>query len=98
MSHPIRDVKIPSPGTHGSDMIWKQVVKLAFVNVQFLRGMYIEDTDCTDTGMSKGVKHSDSVIRKIPCRTKCQPTPILLPGKSHGWGAGTLNIHWKDFC
>ena len=33
-------------------MIWKQVVKLAFVNVQFLRGMYIEDTDCTDTGMS----------------------------------------------
>jgi len=26
------------------------------------------------------------VIRKIPWRTKCQPTPILLPGKSRGWG------------
>ena len=53
MSHPIRDVKIPSPGTHGSDVILKQVVKLAFVNVQFLRGMYTEDTGCTDTGMSE---------------------------------------------
>ena len=24
-------------------------------------------------------------IRKIPWRRKWQPTPVLLPGKSHGW-------------
>ena len=26
----------------------------------------------------------DSWVRKIPCRRKWQPTPVLLPGKSHG--------------
>ena len=25
-----------------------------------------------------------SWVRKIPCRNKWQPTPVLLPGKSHG--------------
>ena len=23
-------------------------------------------------------------VRKIPWRRKCQPTPVFLPGKSHG--------------
>ena len=27
---------------------------------------------------------SDSWVRKIPWRSKWQPIPILLPGKSHG--------------
>ena len=27
----------------------------------------------------------DSWIGKIPWRRKWQPTPVLLPGKSHGW-------------
>ena len=27
----------------------------------------------------------DSWVRKIPCRRKWQPTPVLLPGKFHGW-------------
>ena len=27
----------------------------------------------------------DSWVRKIPWRRKWQPTPVLLPGKSHGW-------------
>ena len=27
----------------------------------------------------------DSWVRKIPWRRKWQPTPIFLPGKSHGW-------------
>ena len=26
----------------------------------------------------------DSWVRKIPCRKKWHPTPVLLPGKSHG--------------
>ena len=26
----------------------------------------------------------DPWVRKIPCRRKWQPTPIFLPGKSHG--------------
>jgi len=26
----------------------------------------------------------DPWVRKIPCRRKWQPTPVLLPGKSHG--------------
>ena len=24
-------------------------------------------------------------VRKIPQRRKWQPTPVLLPGKAHGW-------------
>ena len=27
----------------------------------------------------------DSWVRKIPWRRKWQPTPVFLPGKSHGW-------------
>ena len=27
----------------------------------------------------------DPWVRRIPCRRKWQPTPVLLPGKSHGW-------------
>ena len=27
----------------------------------------------------------DSWVGKIPWRRKWQPTPVLLPGKSHGW-------------
>ena len=27
----------------------------------------------------------DPWVRKIPWRRKWQPTPIFLPGKSHGW-------------
>ena len=26
-------------------------------------------------------------VRKIPWRRKWQPTPVFLPGKSHGWGS-----------
>ena len=26
----------------------------------------------------------DPWVRKIPCRRKWQPTPVFLPGKSHG--------------
>ena len=27
----------------------------------------------------------DPCVRNIPCRRKQQPTPVFLPGKSHGW-------------
>ena len=27
----------------------------------------------------------DPWVRKIPWRSKWQPSPVLLPGKSHGW-------------
>ena len=27
----------------------------------------------------------DPWVRKVPRRRKWQPTPVLLPGKSHGW-------------
>ena len=29
--------------------------------------------------------HIQSLVGKIPWRGKWQPTPVLLPGKSHGW-------------
>ena len=60
-------------------------MRVASVNVQFLGGMYTEDTDCADTGMSEEVKHGACVIGKVPWRKKCQPTPVLFPGKSQGW-------------
>ena len=30
-------------------------------------------------------RHGFSSWVKIPWRRKCQPTPVFLPGKSHGW-------------
>ena len=30
---------------------------------------------------------SDPWVRKVPWRKKWQPTPVFLPGKSHGWGS-----------
>ena len=27
----------------------------------------------------------DPWVKKIPCRREWQPTPVFLPGKSHGW-------------
>ena len=35
----------------------------------------------------KHIQHhlSDPWVRKIPWRRKWQPTPVLLPGKFHGW-------------
>ena len=29
----------------------------------------------------------DPWVRKIPWKRKCQPTPVFLPGKSHGQGS-----------
>ena len=33
-------------------------------------------------------------VRKIPWRRKWQPTPVLLPGKSHGQRAWWTAVHW----
>ena len=45
----------------------------------------------------------DSWLRKVPWRRKWQPTPVFLPGESHGqrtlagyspWGRKELNMTW----
>ena len=33
-------------------------------------------------------------VGKIPWRRKWQPTPVLLPGESHGQGAWQATVHW----
>ena len=42
----------------------------------------------------------DPWVRNFPWRRKWQPTPVLLPGKSHGlyycFAAQVLGVHWKD--
>ena len=35
----------------------------------------------------------DPWVRKIPWSRKWQPTPVLLPGKSHGRGAWWPTVH-----
>ena len=37
-------------------------------------------------------------IRKIPCRRKWQPTPVFLPGKSHGQRSlvGLQSVRWQS--
>ena len=35
----------------------------------------------------------DAWVRKIPWRREWQPTPVLLPGKSHGQGAWQVTAH-----
>ena len=35
----------------------------------------------------------DAWVRKIPWRREWQPTPVLLPGKSHGQGASQAIVH-----
>ena len=50
-----------------------------------------------NTGFSAGF---DPWVRKIPCRRRCQPAPVFLPGESHGqrslvgsspWGLAALD-------
>jgi len=36
----------------------------------------------------------DSWVGRIPWRRKWQPTPVFLPGKSHGQGSLTDYIPW----
>ena len=36
----------------------------------------------------------DPWVRKIPWRSKWQPTPVSLPGKSHGWRSLASYILW----
>ena len=33
-------------------------------------------------------------VGKVPWRKKCQPTPVFLPGKSHGQRTGWLYSPW----
>ena len=33
-------------------------------------------------------------VGKIPWRRKWQPTPVILPGKSHGWRSLAGTVHW----
>ena len=35
----------------------------------------------------------DPWVRKIPWRRAWQPTPVFLPGKSHGQGAWQAVVH-----
>src|SRR5574338_627821 len=35
----------------------------------------------------------DPWVRKIPWRRKWQPTPVLLPGKFHGWRSLAGSVH-----
>ena len=37
----------------------------------------------------------DSLVRKIPWRRQWQPTPELLPGKSHGQGCLVGYSQWS---
>ena len=39
----------------------------------------------TLVGLQSGRPGFNPWVGKIPWRRKCQPTPVLLPGKSHGW-------------
>ena len=37
----------------------------------------------------------DPWVGKIPQRMKCQPTPVFLPGESHGqWSLAEYTVHW----
>ena len=35
----------------------------------------------------------DPWVKKIPWRRACQPTPVFLPGESHGQGAWWAIVH-----
>ena len=35
----------------------------------------------------------DPWVKKIPWRRACQPTPVFLPGESHGQGACQAAVH-----
>ena len=44
-----------------------------FVNPQFF------------TNRIHGTSFGSWVVKNLPCRRQWHPTPVLLPGKSHGW-------------
>ena len=73
------------------------------------RGSYFERSPSGSTGKEpicqgrRCWRHRfDSWVRKMPWRRKWQPTPVFLPGKSHGqrnlagyspWGTSPYNLH-----
>ena len=48
--------------------------------LQFMRSQRVGHDWVTELNRTEWVK-----VGKIPWRRKWQPTPVLLPGKSHGW-------------
>ena len=51
-------------------------------------GLLCKESACNagDPGLIPG-------LRRFPWRRKWQPTPVFLPGKSHGWGAWWATVH-----
>ena len=67
---------------------WDYTVYAVFFN-DFLQYNYVEIHPCWLRQQRASLKCRrpgfDPWIRKIPWRRKWQPTPVFLPGKSHGW-------------
>ena len=60
------------------------VTDFIFLGSKITRG-FPGGSDGKSVCLQCGRPRFDSWVRKIPWRKKWQPTPVLLPGKFHGW-------------
>ena len=60
-------------------------MKLLFEYYLLLYGDFPGGSDGKSVCLQCGRTGFDPWVGKIPWRRKRQPTPVLLPGKSHGW-------------
>ena len=87
---------------HGSIFILPGWVCLDFYSFLWLHGAFLVAQWLESTCQFKR-RGFNSWIRKIPWRRKWQPTPVFLPGKSHGqrslagwspWGHKKIRHNW----
>ena len=87
-----------------------QARKLEWVVISFSRGSS-RPRDQTKVFLQCRKPRFDPLVRKIPWRRKWQPTPVFLPGESHGqrslvgyspWGRKesdtTERLHFLSLC
>ena len=59
-------------------------ISVAWMTIRKRRGHFLRKITLTTFVRDKRPGF-DPWVRKIPWRRKLQPTPVLLPGESHGW-------------
>jgi len=58
--------------------------KLVHLEMDFLTAGFLHGLDGKEPALNAGGLSSIPGVLKMPWRRKWQPTPVFLPGKSHG--------------
>ena len=81
---------LPSMGLHRVGHDWSDLAAAAAMCLGFPAGASDKEPPANAGDMRCRFHPWDG---KIPWRREWQPTPVFLPGESHGWGAWRATVH-----